>query len=158
MYWFTADLHLDHTNIMKHCNRPFKYVEEMNEKLIENWNRVVKKGDVVVVAGDFTLHHDANYVHEKFTSKLNGNKIFLKGNHDYWLKEKRYLYHKKIENQFVAVCHYPFRTWKNSQHGAWNLHGHSHGELSPFKNQIDVGVDRWNYYPVSFENIKEILS
>lgn len=141
MYHFTSDLHFDHTNIMKHCNRPFKYVEEMNEHLIEKFNEVVTGGDVVVIAGDVTLHTNTKLVNEKFLSRLNGNKIILKGNHDYWLKEKRYLYHKKVDGTHVAVSHYPMRTWQGQRKGGVNLHGHSHDNLTPFWNQLDIGVD-----------------
>jgi calcineurin-like phosphoesterase family protein len=30
--WFTADFHLNHSNILRHCNRPFPNVEEMNRR------------------------------------------------------------------------------------------------------------------------------
>ena len=156
-WFFTADLHFDHTNIMKHCERPWTKVEDMNQNLIENYNSVVKNSDNVVIAGDITLHTNRKIVEEKFLNRLNGNKIYLKGNHDYWLKEKRYLYHRNINGQFIAVSHYPMRSWKNSTHGSWNLHGHSHGKLVPFENQYDVGVDNNNYFPISFEQIKEII-
>ena len=161
-YWFTADQHFDHTNIMKHCKRPFKNVHAMNNYLMARWNEVVKGGDVVIVAGDVTLHTNTELVYKKFLNRLQGNKIFLRGNHDYWLKEKRYLYHKRIENQAVAVGHYPMRTWKNSTHGSWNLHGHSHGTLEPLYNQLDIGVDSakkilGSYRPFNFNEVREIM-
>ena len=46
-WFFTADLHFDHPEIIKHCNRPFKAVLEMNIALIENWNNRVRKNDTV---------------------------------------------------------------------------------------------------------------
>ena len=48
-----SDLHLNHWNIVKYCNRPFFHVEEMNQALIDNWNSVVTDKDVVWVIGDF---------------------------------------------------------------------------------------------------------
>jgi calcineurin-like phosphoesterase family protein len=159
MYWFTSDLHFDHTNIMKHCNRPFKNVQDMNVHLVHHFNKVVGRGDVVVIAGDITLHTNTELVWDRWMSKLNGNLIILKGNHDHWIrKEKRYLYHKRINKIHVAVGHYPMRTWQNSIHGSLNLHGHSHGTLRPFKNQLDIGVDSakiWlgEYRPFSFDEV-----
>jgi calcineurin-like phosphoesterase family protein len=52
------------------------------------------------------------------------------------------------------LCHYPFRTWRDSGRGAIDLHGHSHGRLSPITRQYDVGVDAWNYRPVTLETIR----
>ena len=52
-YWFTADLHLGHFNIIKYTGRPFKSLKEMNETLIRNWNARVKPEDTVFNVGDF---------------------------------------------------------------------------------------------------------
>ena len=48
-----ADAHLFHKNIINYCGRPFENVEEMNNTIIKNWNRVVGKHDIVYVLGDF---------------------------------------------------------------------------------------------------------
>lgn len=55
-------------------------------KLYENWNRIVSKDDVVIVAGDISW---ATYLSEakkdfEFLHELNGTKLLSKGNHDYW--------------------------------------------------------------------------
>jgi len=55
MYFFTADEHYYHKNIIKYCNRPFANVENMNRALIGRHNEVVSNTDTVVHAGDFTL-------------------------------------------------------------------------------------------------------
>ena len=133
MTWFwTADLHLEHPAIIKHCNRPFGSVLEMNITLMENWNRRVGKNDIVVVLGDFCWSTDRKYVNTMFINRLNGSKIFVKGNHDYWLSEKRHMYNKKFGDFKVYGSHYALRSWPSG----FNFHGHSHGTLVPFYNQL----------------------
>lgn len=39
--FFTSDTHFNHSSIIRHCNRPFADVEQMNKVLIENWNSVI---------------------------------------------------------------------------------------------------------------------
>lgn len=56
------------------------------ERLRNNWQEVVSPEDTVVLGGDFSW---AMYLEEtqkdfEFLSELNGEKILLKGNHDYW--------------------------------------------------------------------------
>jgi calcineurin-like phosphoesterase family protein len=162
MYYFTSDQHFDHINIIKHCYRPFRTVDEMNENIINAWNLTVTPDDVVVMAGDISLLPKADLIHKRFLSRLVGNKVYLRGNHDHWMKEKRYIYNKRIEGVHVSVCHYPMRTWQNSNHGAWQLHGHSHGTLEPFHNQLDIGIDNafkifGSYRPFSFNEVKAIM-
>jgi len=55
-YFFTADEHFGHANIIKYCNRPFKNTDEMDSVIIERHNEVVKEDDIVVHAGDFTMN------------------------------------------------------------------------------------------------------
>ena len=46
-----GDCHFGHRNIIRYCNRPFKDVEDMTEKLIANWNSVVSNNGIVYVVG-----------------------------------------------------------------------------------------------------------
>ena len=56
-YWFTADTHLGHQNIIKYCNRPFKTLDEMDTAIIRNWNERVDPDDTVLVLGDFCFRN-----------------------------------------------------------------------------------------------------
>lgn len=53
--FFIADTYFNHSKIIKYCNRPFISSEEQTNKLIENWNSVVKDNDTVFVLGDFSF-------------------------------------------------------------------------------------------------------
>lgn len=82
----------------------------------------------------------------------------MRGSHDYWLKDSAHeLWSDYIDGQYVVVCHYAMRTWPKSHYNSWQLYGHSHGSLLPLGKQWDIGVDNNNFYPVSFEKIKEIM-
>ena len=157
MYFFTADQHYGHANIIKFCNRPFINVFEMDQELIRRHNEVVSINDTVIHAGDFAFRnklHVGNYF-----GQLNGNHIFLKGSHDKWLKNGAYLWEGMIEKQYVVVCHYAMRTWPRSHYGSWQLFGHSHSQLTEHnkEKQYDIGVDNNDFYPVSFEKLSKIL-
>lgn len=157
MYWFTSDEHYGHANIIKYCNRPFKNVEEMNETLIAKHNKVVKKDDIVIHAGDFCWGKGGTYT-EKYICPLNGQHIFLKGSHDLWLPDYHHeIWEKMIEKQYVVVCHYPMLRWARSHYGSWQLFGHTHGKLTIDAKQYDIGVDNNDYYPISFDKIKLIM-
>ena len=155
-YWFTADQHYDHENIIKYCDRPFKTIEEMNETLIANHNAVVAKEDVVVHAGDFTWGNATRA--KELIRRLHGNPIFLRGSHDHWLPGKAHeIWEKRLYGQPIVVCHYAMRVWASSHYNSWQLYGHSHGCLEPQGKQYDVGVDNNNFFPVSFNEICDIM-
>lgn len=77
--YFSSDQHFWHANVIRYCNRPFKYVEEMNEAMIYNWNSVVKPEDTVYDLGDFSF---AGRSVELYSARLVGKKRLISGNHD----------------------------------------------------------------------------
>ncbi len=166
-YWFTGDTHFGHANIIKYCNRPFKDSVEMNETIISNWNKVVKRDDLVYHLGDFCFGKtDAEF--DIYFKRLNGLIVFIKGNHDRlaWKnRHKFYAYHDsyheiEIGEQNITLCHYAMRVWNKSHYSAWHLYGHSHGSLSddPHSLSFDCGVDCHNFTPINLEQVKEIMS
>jgi calcineurin-like phosphoesterase family protein len=60
----------------------------------------------------------------------------------------------------IVLCHYAFEVWNKRHFGSWCLHGHSHGTLpSPdHMARYDVGVDNNDYFPVSYEQVKFIMT
>lgn len=156
-YWFTADTHFGHTNIIRHCRRPWADLYEHDKRLIAYWNQRVAPNDIVYHLGDFSWG-DA----ESYLNKLHGTIHFIEGNHDAkgalrW-KERFASYSPllevKIEEQLIVLCHYAMRSWRNSHRGAWHLFGHHHGNLSSHGKSFDVGVDAQGYCPISFEEVK----
>ncbi len=85
MIYFTSDLHFGHANVIRHCNRPFDSVEEMDAALMRNWNATVRNSDEIYILGDFTMRH-ASVAHA-YLSALNGRKYMVRGNHDQFLRK-----------------------------------------------------------------------
>lgn len=56
------------------------------ERLADNWQSKIKENDMVIMPGDFSwaTYLEQSYKDFEFLNKLNGRKILLKGNHDYW--------------------------------------------------------------------------
>lgn len=171
MIYFISDLHLGHKNIIKLCNRPFNSMEEMDEILISNWNKKVKKDDTVYIVGDFIWNSQDV---EKYITRLSGKKILIVGNHDKWADIGRYTqYFEKItkyeevslNGHQITFCHYPMLEWKNSRKEGtkklgYLVYGHIHNNVKPeykilFKmpNALNAGVDINNFTPVSFDQL-----
>jgi calcineurin-like phosphoesterase family protein len=130
----------------------------MDNTLIKNHNKIVGIGDTTIHVGDFTLSKNAT----QFIKQLNGNHIFIEGSHDKWLKGllKKQIGEITLQSQHIVCCHYAMLVWPRSHYGSWLLFGHSHGNLNMYTKGkcYDVGVDNNNFYPVSFDQIKEIMS
>lgn len=158
---FTSDTHFGHHKLVDWKTRP----EEFNEIIVKNWNKTVNKKDVVVVLGDLTMVGFEETLF--YTSKLNGKKYLVRGNHDEkstsWYKrlgfevlpDLSYKYHDKYDNWYrILFTHEPVHPipekWLNV-HG--HLHGNGHRASLKSPNHIDVGVDCFNFSPVKLSVI-----
>ncbi|GAN46951.1 MULTISPECIES: metallophosphoesterase family protein [Methylobacterium] len=157
--WFTADHHFGHANIIRFCHRPFADVAEMDEAMIERWNAVVEDRDEVWHLGDFAYRCGPNRQAEIF-GRLHGRAIHLvRGNHDRgrtlalpWASVQHYA-EIDANGRLLVLFHYALRGWRGSRRGSLALHGHSHGALPNLPATCDVGVDVWNFRPVSLPEI-----
>ena len=55
MIYFISDTHFYHKSIIPYCKRPFASIEEMNKKLIDNWNYTINDDDTIYFLGDFSF-------------------------------------------------------------------------------------------------------
>ncbi len=180
MIYFCSDLHFGHKNIVKYCNRPFADVDDMNEKLIQNWNDVVAPTDSVYILGDLTFAKPEKTV--EILDRLNGSKYLILGNHDSRVRKdenikSRFVWCRDSYNldcgdrERVVLNHFPMAVWDRSHHGAIHLHGHCHGKFKDpslensdptlfgaSTQRCDVGVDCWDYRPVTLAQIKERMA
>lgn len=162
--WFTSDNHWNHRRIIELAERPFTSLKEMNDLMVNNWNKVVKPGDTVYHLGDFGFGNKDEL--EFILNSLNGNKILIRGSHDRsavklngWLSILRSVVIYASHNISLALIHDPSK-WKGHSPVEQKLivvHGHWHGRkfLNPTKFPLfDVSVEAHKYTPV---NIMEIV-
>lgn len=167
--FFTSDTHYFHKGVIEYAKRPFKDIYEMNEALIANHNSVVGVNDTVFLIGDVSFGKPIDTV--SVLGQLNGTKFLVKGNHDKNLRGVMLVdFFKSVDDlleidvvepggtlQRITLCHYAMRVWNKHHYGAWQLYGHSHGNLEPIGRQLDVGVDVHDYKPISYEQVKTII-
>lgn len=179
--FFVSDNHYGHSNIIGFCKRPFENVEEMDKKLIENWNNKVPKDGIVFHLGDFAWG-GFNFW-KKIREQLNGDIILIKGNHDIknqttsannLFQDVKMQMRIEIEGRKIWLNHFPLLcysgTYRDFNGLEYNLFGHVH--LSNYKErntgmdcdrcfqmlfptQYDVGVDFNEFAPISWKEVDE---
>ena len=158
-----ADTHFGHKNVIEYENRPFSSIEEMDNAMINNWNKVVGGDDIVYVLGDFSFYGIDKT--SKILKQLNGVKKLVMGNHDRgrsaaWLRKAGFneVYDTSIVlNEFLVLSHKP-PEYFNAHTPYFYLYGHVHGTdmyENVTRNTACVCVERWNYAPV---NISKLLT
>lgn len=159
--WFTADTHLGHAAMIKHSERPYANVEEMDESIISSWNTLVQPKDTVWHLGDVAFGGSARLV--TYLRRLNGRLNICLGNHDKENMLRRAMQERggcgelvdvkylRLDGERFFLSHYAHRTWRKSHHGSFHLHGHSHGNLPRLNRSMDVGVDCWNFAPINLD-------
>ena len=161
--FLTADTHFSHQGV---CNflapdgvnklRPWDNAKEMDEALVENWNKVVGPKDKVYHLGDVAIARRGL----KILKRLNGTKILIKGNHDIFRIEEYLEYFKDVracgKKGDYVLSHVPMHPDCLSRFKG-NIHGHLHAYNVLQNNELDkryvcVSVEQTDFAPIAWED------
>jgi calcineurin-like phosphoesterase family protein len=180
--FITSDTHFGHAGVCRFLRddgtklRPWDNPAEMDEALVANWNSVVGPKDKVYHLGDVVINRKAL----KTLSRLNGEKVLIKGNHDIFRLEEYTPYFKDVRAYHVLngmiFSHIPVHESALYRFGT-NIHGHLHSnrvtkkelkqvweiqDEQPYYEEVSVVDNRYfcvcveqtNFTPISLEELK----
>lgn len=154
-------MHFGHKNIKKFeptLRSGEDHLENM-EIIIDNWNRVVTKRDIVYVLGDVAFTNNGY----DSLGRLKGEKRMIRGNHDNYFTTEQWLkYFTTIEGlvryKGYWLSHAPVHP--NELRGRKSIHGHVHSSSIRLENgeyderYINVCCEPLGETPVPFDKIK----
>ena len=162
---FISDLHLGHQNILKFSpTRGGTDMQSHSEWLVDQWNSVVTKQDLVWVLGDVCF----NPIHMKYLKAMRGTKHLILGNHCKLSLEEYSKYFNRIHGflkyKEAWLSHAPIHP--DSLRNLINIHGHLHNGKVKYRDDLgDNSLDDINYFnvcveqldgiPISYEDILE---
>lgn len=169
MNFYIADMHFNHSNIIKLCQRPFYSVDDMNRVMLLNWNKKVTNNDDVYIVGDVAFKDSKSAI--EIVKQLKGRKHLIVGNHD-----GKLLRDKDFRDCFVSIkdkeeivdngksivlFHYPILEWNGYFRGTYHIYGHIHNNvknktwyfLANEYKALNAGVEVNDYKPVTFEEL-----
>ena len=169
--WISSDFHFNHANILNFTDsdtgnpvRPeFDDVVHMNEYMIEQHNKCVKKGDIFYTLGDVTFGDKEQF--KSLWPKLQGSKRLIVGNHDdiKFLSSggffKKVMMWRMFPEFGLLMSHVPLHEsalWRGKEHDKQmiNVHGHIHQNPSPEGPFKCMCVEQINYTPVNIEELR----
>lgn len=154
--YFISDPHFGHKNLGALRGKSF---EETDKLIIDNWNSIITKRDIVNVLGDITMENHAILSH--YLSQLNGEIRIVGGNHDTFqsckeLKRLGITVMGCLNYKGFICTHIPIHP--HELHGFYrgNIHGHIHDpSVSLGPDYINVTCEHINYTPITLEEILE---
>lgn len=175
--FLVSDTHFGHAGVCKFTEadgvtkiRPWTDPEQMNEDMVRMWNDTVRPGDKVYHLGDVVI----NRKYLSILSRLNGDKVLIKGNHDIFRLDEYTQYFRDVRAYHVLngliLSHIPLHPESLSRFGC-NIHGHLHTNRVKkargvdvktghvlYGNEIDpryfnVSVEQIGFKPMLFEDV-----
>lgn len=142
----------------------------MDRGLISNLNQMVSSKDTIYHLGDFCFTRDS-LAYGKAMHLIHGKTVFLRGNHDIGLQHASYFICRRIEGMKIFMRHWP--PWERPVkfthsfnipldvdlilcghvHNKWKFHVHCSGQRRV--PVVNIGLDAWNYRPVTLDIIME---
>lgn len=161
--FLVSDTHFGHAGVCKFLRddgtklRPWDNPEDMDEEMVKRWNETVRPKDKVYHLGDVVINRKAL----KTLSRLNGEKVLIKGNHDIFKLEEYTEHFKDVRGYHVLngmiLSHIPIHEESLARFGT-NIHGHLHYNRVKKNEVIDpryhcVCVEHTDYRPILFEDV-----
>lgn len=155
-----SDTHFGHKNICLFTRsdgsplRPWTDPSEMDEDMVERWNRVVRPSDVVYHLGDVVINRRCLSI----LSRLNGDKRLILGNHDIFDNKDYLPYFKRLHGSHkldnLLLTHIPVHEDSVAHWVHCNVHGHIHAADINSGKYYNVSVEMIDYTPISLEDLK----
>jgi calcineurin-like phosphoesterase family protein len=175
--FFTSDTHFGHAGVCHFTEadgvtkiRPWTDPDEMDEEMVRRWNDRVRPNDKVYHLGDVVINRRAL----KTVSRLNGDKVLIRGNHDIFRDDEYREYFRELRAYHVMngmiLSHIPLHEASLGRFGV-NIHGHLHSArvkkargidaktgATLYSDKIDtryhcVCVEQTDYTPILFEDV-----
>lgn len=167
--FLVSDTHFGHAGVCRFTDsvsgekiRPWTDPDEMDEEMVKRWNETVRPNDKVYHLGDVVINRKALHT----VSRLNGDKVLIRGNHDIFRDDEYRLYFRELRAYHVLngmiLSHIPIHPESLGRFGT-NIHGHLHtGRVmkSDVRNGsvIDtryhcVCVEQTDFRPILFEDV-----
>ena len=169
--FLVSDTHFGHAGVCRFMRndgvtklRPWDDPEEMDEFMVRAWNERVRPNDKVYHLGDVVINRRALTT----LSRLNGDKVLIRGNHDIFRDDEYRKYFRELRAYHVMngmiLSHIPIHVESLSRFGT-NIHGHLHANrvmyhdpLDGFAEKLDpryhcVCVEQTDFAPILFEDV-----
>jgi calcineurin-like phosphoesterase family protein len=162
--FFVSDTHFGHAATIFKFKledgtpmRPFASVEEMDEFMVTEWNKIVKPQDKVYHLGDVAMRRQ----HIATVGRCNGHKRLVRGNHD--IEDDKYyrpwfdaIYGSRVLDGMIFT-HIPIHPDSIGM-GKTNVHGHVHNNIPALHygpNYLNISVEVTGYRPLALEEVKQ---
>ena len=164
--FITSDTHFGHAGVCRFTHedsgvkiRPWTDPDEMDEEMVERWNDTVRPNDKVYHLGDVVINRKSLSI----MSRLNGDKVLIRGNHDIFRDDEYRKYFRELRAYHVMngmiLSHIPIHEESIGRFGT-NIHGHLHTRRVMKDGVIDpryhcVCVEQTDFAPILFEDVVE---
>ena len=162
--FLVSDTHFGHAGVCRFTHedtgvkiRPWTDPDEMDEAMVKAWNETVRPNDKVYHLGDVVINRKAL----KIMSRLNGDKVLIRGNHDIFRDTEYREYFRELRAYHVMngmiLSHIPIHEESLGRFGV-NIHGHLHTRRVMKDGAIDVRyhcvcVEQTDFRPILFEDV-----
>jgi len=167
--FLVSDTHFGHAGVCRFTRndgvtklRPWDNADEMDEDMVKAWNDRVRPNDKIYHCGDVVINRRSLSI----MSRLNGDKVLIRGNHDIFKDDDYRQYFRELRAYHVMngliLSHIPVHEASLGRFGC-NIHGHLHANRVMKARGVDARTGEIlysdeidpRYYNVSVEQLPD---